>query len=162
MSEVKRLIENVVTGYCVVSDVALITLDKIPNDIRTVSEIFSSIAKQDINVDMIAQSPSYSGVVNISFSIPSKDLSKAISTLAKFKKDIPQLRLDIDSNNTKISVFGEGMRNLPGVAANLFTLLASNDIDIKLVTTSEIDISYLVSGKDEQKAIEAIRKEFNL
>ncbi len=156
------MIENVVTGYTVISDVALITLDKIPNDIRTVSEIFSSIAKHEINVDMIAQSPSYSGVVNISFSIPSKDLSKAIATLAKFKKDIPQLRLDVDSNNTKVSVFGEGMRNIPGVAANLFTILASNDIDIKLVTTSEIDISYLVSGKDEQKAIEAITKEFKL
>lgn len=156
------LLDSIVTNYSVVNDVALITLDKIPNDIKIIAEIFNAVAKENINIDMISQTPPYSGVVNISFSIPSKDLSKAISTLGRFKKDIPQLRLDIDANNTKISVFGEGMRNIPGVAANLFTLLAGNGIDIKLVTTSEVDISYLISAKDEDNAIESIKKEFNI
>ncbi len=154
--------DEIITGYTVVSDVALITLDKVPNNIKIISDIFNAVAKKDINVDMITQTPSYSGVVNVSFSIPLNDLSKAIEALAVFRKDIPQLRLDIDSNNSKISVYGEGMKNIPGVAANLFALLAESGTDIKLVSTSDTDISYLISGKDEVRAIESIKKEFNL
>lgn len=158
----KKLKNQIITSYTVVNNVALITLEKVPNNTKIISEIFNAIATENINVDMISQSPPYSGTVNISFSIPSHNLSKAIVALAKFKKDIPQLRLDIDSDNTKISVYGEQMKDLPGVAAYLFTILANNDIEIKLVTTSEVDISYLISSKDEAKAIEAIKKEFNL
>ncbi len=154
--------DDIITGYTVLSDVALITLDKVPNNIKTMSDIFNAVARENINVDMITQTPSYSGVVNVSFSIPLSDVSKVIEALAVFKKDIPQLRLDIDSNNSKISVYGEGMRNIPGVAANLFALLAERGIDIKLVSTSETDISYLVSGKDEVRAVESIKTEFNL
>ena len=156
------MFNNAVTNFTVVSDVALITLDKVPSNTKVISEIFSTIAMENINVDMITQTPSYSGVVNVSFTIPSKALSKAIGALSRFKKDIPNLRIDIDANNTKISVFGEGMRNIPGVAANLFTTLASDGIEIKLITTSEVDISYLIPGKDEDKAIDSIKKEFNL
>lgn len=153
---------SIITNYSVVSNVSLITLDKIPNNIATISEIFSSIANEKINIDMISQTPPYSGTINISFSILSSDLTKAITALGKFKKSIPHLRLDIDSDNTKVSVFGEQMKNISGVAANLFTILAQNEVDIKLVTTSEVDISCLISGKDEDKAIEAIKKAFDL
>jgi len=150
------------TNFTVISDVALITLDKLPNNTGVISEIFKAVAKENINVDMITQTPSYSGVISISFSIPTGDLSRAIGALAKFKKDIPQLRLDIDSNNTKISVYDEKMRELPGIAAKLFTILADNGIDIKLITTSETDISFLISGKDEVKTTESLEKEFNV
>lgn len=157
-----KLSEKTISSYSVVSNVALITMNNIPNNLKIVSEIFNAIASQNINIDMITQSPSYKGILNISFTIPGDDLPKAITALASFKKIIPNLRLDIDSNNSKICVYGEAMRDIPGVAANLFTALSSIEIQIKLVTTSETDISYLVSNNDEDRAIEAIKKEFRI
>lgn len=153
--------EKVISSYTVTHGVALITIDNIPNNTRVVSEIFNAIAEQNINIDMITQSPCYKGILNISFTIPGEDMPKAITALAKFKKEIPALRLDIDSNNTKICVLGEGMRTASGVAANLFTVLSRVEIEIKLVTTSETDISYLVSSADEESAIASIKKEYN-
>lgn len=151
-----------ISDFSVTYNVALITVDKLPNKIDLISEIFSAIAAQHINIDMISQAPPYRGTINLSFSLPSEDLVKAISTLNRFKKQVPDLRIEIDASNTKISVYGEPMKNLPGVAAKLFTVLAQNGIEIKLVTTSEVDISYLIYDKDVDRAIEAIKAEFTL
>ncbi len=111
---------------------------------------------------MISQAPPYKGAISLSFSLPSEDLVKAITELNKFKKDVPSLAIEVDAENTKISVFGKKMRDLPGVAAKLFTVLAAGGIEIKLVTTSEVDISYLIYDKDVDKAIESIKNEFNI
>ncbi len=153
---------NPVTDITITYNVALLTVDKLPNNMSLVSEIFNSIANENINIDMISQAPPYRGSINLSFSIPSDDLVKAISALNKFKKDVPNLHIEIDSDNTKLSVFGENMKNIPGVAAKLFTILAAGGIEVKLITTSEVDISYLICEKDVDKAIEAIKKEYDL
>jgi len=156
------MINNPVTSISVTYNVAFITVDNLPNNMKLISDIFNSIAQQNINVDMISQAPPYRGHINLSFSLPSDDLIKAISTLNKFKKDIPDLRIEVDNNNTKLSVYGENMKDLPGVAARLFTILASNSIEVKLVTTSEVDISYLIFEKDVDKAINAIKNEYKI
>lgn len=156
------ILEKILTDISVIYNVALLTIDNLPNDMQLVSDIFTSIARQHINIDMISQAPPYRGVVNLSFTITSDDLVKAISTLNSFKKKVPGLKIEVDADNTKLSVYGEGMRNIPGVAARLFTLLASSGIEIKLVTTSEVDISYLIYEKDVDQAIHSIRKEFGL
>lgn len=154
--------DSPVTSITVMYNVALVTVDNLPNDMKLISDIFNSIASQKINVDMISQAPPYKGVISLSFSIPADDLVKAISTLNKFKKNVPNLLVEIDAANTKISVYGEHMKNIPGVAANLFTILANNGIEIKLVTTSEVDISYLIYDKDVDKAISSIKQEYSL
>jgi len=154
--------ESPVTSITVTYNVALITVDNLPNDIKLISDIFNAIAAQNINVDMISQAPPYRGSINLSFSIPSEDLVKAIAALNTFKKKVPDLRVEVDADNTKLSVFGENMKNLPGVAARLFTILANDGVEVKLVTTSEVDISYLIYEKDVDKAIESIKKEYGL
>ena len=111
---------------------------------------------------MISQAAPYKGKINISFSLPVEDITKVISSLNSFKKEIPNLRIEIDSDNTKITVYGEAMKNIPGVAAQLFTLLAVNEIEVKLICTSEVEISYLIYEKDIDKAISAIKNEFKL
>lgn len=156
------MLDNAITSYTVSSDLALITLDKIPNNIRIITEIFSALAKEDINVDMITHTPSYTGVVTVSFSLLSSDLAKAILALARFRSEMPKLKMDVDANNAKITIYGEGKKNVPEIAGNLFSSLTDDGIDIKLVATSETGISYLVSGRDELKAIDTIRREFNL
>ncbi len=151
-----------VSDLTVTYNVALVTVDNLPNNMKLISDIFSKIAEQKINIDLINQAPPYRGVVNISFSIPADDVAVVIGTLNSFKKQVPNLRIEVDAENTKLSVYGQGMKNLPGVAARLFTTLANNGIEIKLITTSEVDISYLIYEKDVDKAIESIKQEFNM
>ena len=151
-----------VSNINVTYNVALITIDKLPNNTKLISELFNTIAQKKINIDMISQAPPYRGSINISFSLPSEDLIDALSALNDFKKSAKELRVEVDADNTKLQVFGEGMRNLPGVAARLFTLLANEGIEIKLVTTSEIDISYLIYEKDVDRALSAIKNEYGI
>jgi len=153
---------NPVTSISTIYNVALVTVDNLPNDMTLISNIFSKIANEKINIDMISQAPPFKGKINISFSLPLENIVKVISLLNSFKSKVPNLRIEIDSDNTKISVFGEAMKNIPGVAAQLFTLLAINGIEVKLVTTSEVEISYLIYEKDIDKAICAIKQEFNI
>lgn len=143
-------------------NVALVTIENIPNNTRLISDIFSTIAQQKINIDMISQAPPFRGSISISFSLPSDDLVKALGALNKFKKNIKDLQIEIDADNTKLQVYGEAMRDIPGVAAGLFTILANEGVEIKLVTTSEVDISYLIYEKDVDKALNAIKKEYDL
>lgn len=151
-----------VTNISVSYNVALVTVDNLPNDLKLVSDIFKAIAHEKINIDMICQAPPYRGNINLSFSIPVEDMVKAISALNKFKKEAPDLQLEVDADNTKISVYGERMKNIPGVAADLFTLLASQGVEIKLVTTSETDISYLIYEKDVDRAMNSIKGNYGL
>lgn len=151
-----------VTSLTVSYNVALVTVDNLPNDMKLISDIFNTIATENINIDMISQAPPYRGSINLSFSIPSDDLVKAIAALNKFKKNVPDLHIEVDADNTKLSVYGENMKNLPGVAAKLFTILAQDGIEVKLVTTSEVDISYLIYEKDVDRAIESIKKEYRI
>lgn len=151
-----------VTSISTVYNVALVAVDNLPNDMVLIAGIFNKIADEKINIDMISQSPPYKGKINIYFSIPADNIIKVITILNSFKIKVPNLRIEVDSDSTKISVFGEGMRDKPGVAAKVFALMADNEIEIKLVTTSEVDISYLIYEKDADKAINAIRQEFNI
>lgn len=154
--------KNPVTSISTVYSVALVTVDNLPNDMTLISSIFNKIAGEKINIDMISQAPPYKGKINISFTLPAEDITKIIGLLNSFKNKVPNLRIEIDSDNTKITVFGEAMKNIPGVAAQLFTLLAVNGIEVKLVTTSEVEISYLIYEKDIDKAIQAIKVEFGV
>lgn len=151
-----------VTSISVTYNVALVTVDNLPNNLKLVSDIFNSIAWEKINIDMICQAPPYRGSINLSFSIPADDIVKAITALNRFKKEVPSLNIEVDAGNTKISVYGENMNNIPGVAANLFTILAMDGVEIKLITTSETDISYLIYEKDVDKAINSIKREYGL
>jgi aspartate kinase len=154
--------DSAVSNINITYNVALVTVDNLPNNSRLISDIFNTIAQEKINIDMISQAPPFRGTISISFSLPSDNLVNALSALNKFKKNAKELRIEIDADNTKLQIYGEGMRNIPGVAARLFTLLANEGVEIKMVTTSEVDISYLIYEKDVDKAIQAINKEFAL
>lgn len=153
---------NSVTSMSTLYNVALVTADNLPNDMLLISGMFSKIAEENINIDMISQSPPYKGKINISFSMPADNIARVIALLNAYKSSVPDLRVGIDSNSTKISVFGQAMKEIPGVAARLFRLLAANEIEVKLITTSEVDISFLIYDKDTDRAVSAIKEEFTL
>ncbi len=153
---------NPVTDISVTYNVSLVTLYRLPNNTKVISELFNAIAQNGINIDMINQAPPYRDSINLSFSLQSSQLLNVLSVLNDFKKKYMDLRIEIDADNTKLSVYGEGMRNVPGVAAGIFTILAEEDITVKLVTTSETDISYLIFEKDVDKATSAIKAKYSI
>jgi aspartokinase len=151
-----------VTDITVTYNVALITVDNLPGDMRLISQILGTVAAQDVNIDMISQSPFFRGIMNFSFTIPSEDIAKVIGVLNKFKNMVPGLVIEVDSDNTKLTVYGEHMKFLPGVAARIFAVIAEKGIEIKLITTSESEISFLLYEKDIDSTSDAIRTEFGM
>ena len=163
IKEMDNTMENTaITGLAVNNDEAIITLNGVPHDIRVVAEIFQSIANKEINIDMISQTFPVNKLVNISFTLPKTDLYQASMILDTFKDKIFTFSYEAYENISKLSVVGLGMNSQSGVAAKVFNLLAENNIPVSIVTTSEIKISYVISPDDQQKAIEAIAREFDL
>jgi len=154
--------KTAITGLAVDNNEAMITLNGVPHDIKIIADIFSKIAKLDINIDMISQTTPVNKLVSISFTIPKNDLYQATSILEQYKKDIFTFSYETFENITKLSVIGIGMKSQSGVAAKMFNILAENDIPVHIITTSEIKISYVINPEDQQKAIEAVAREYNL
>ena len=99
--------QNSVTGINVSHNIALITLDNFPDDMRLISGVFTSLAKDKINIDMINKSISYKGNINISFTLSSEDLIDAITSLNRFSNTDRDFLVEVDAYNTKITVFGK-------------------------------------------------------
>ena len=138
-------------------DVALVTINNIPNKTENVSFILNEIASRDVTVDMICQTAPYKDKINLSFTVPQDNLSDVIAATNAFRSVAPDISTDLNGNNTKFILIGEGMRNTPGVAAELFALLASADISVKLITTGETEISCLIDIKDVDKARDILK-----
>jgi aspartokinase len=155
--------KNVISKIDITDNVSLITIDKLKNDINTITLILNALAEAGISLDMISQSPLIkSHEVSLLFTISDDDMQKALSVINSFKKEIPKISSEINSGNTKLCVYGEQMNSTPGVAAALYDVLAKNDIDLKLITTSAVDISFLVSERDTDKAVGALKEQFGL
>ncbi len=154
--------KSAITGLAVNSDEAMITLNGVPHDIKIIADIFTNIASKDINIDMISQTTPVHKLVSISFTLPKTDLYQATQLLDLYKERIFTFSYESFENIVKLSVVGIGMKSQSGVAAKMFDILAQNDIAVSIITTSEIKISYVINPEDQQKAIEAVAKEFDL
>lgn len=146
-----------ITQIDYLEDVALVTVNNIPNLTKNVSFILSEIASRGVTVDMICQTAPYKDKINLSFTVPQDSLADVIAATTAFRSVAPDISTDLNGNNTKIILFGEGMRNTSGVAAELFELLADADISVKLITTGETEISCLIDIKD----VDAVKKLLN-
>ncbi len=135
-------------------DITLITLQNIPADIDFVSEVFEKIAEMGVDVDMISLSPVQSSMTSLSFTINDDDLMKILGYTSKLEGSIKPI---VSSGNCKISVNDPGMENCPGVAARIFRCAADVGTDIRLITTSESQISLLVTKSDFDSAYAAIQ-----
>ena len=139
-------------------DVA-VTLQNIPKDVNILSSIFEAIGSKRINIDMISQSSPIDGVVSVSFTIPKENLKDSLKIIDKL---IVDNKVIVDEDITKFSVVGLGMKTTSGVAARMFRVFSKNNIDIKMITTSEIRITCAIKTQDKLKAIQVVAKEFNL
>lgn len=151
-----------ITGLAIDNDEIMITIRNIPFDLNITSQFFSNLAKKSINIDMISQSAPIDGSINISFTAPVSDLAEAREALSAFEQKHPGIAILINENISKLSVVGVGMRSQSGVAAKFFQLLADNDIQMLMITTSEIRISCIIKSKDRDIAVTETSKAFDL
>ena len=134
-------------------NIARIALIGVPNEIGTSFKVFSLLAQNHINVDIILQGIGHEEGKDICFTVAQSDLEAASVLLREHQESIGFGRLETNSHIAKVSVVGAGMMNHPGVAATLFEALYDANININMISTSEIKISVLVDEKDAEKAV---------
>lgn len=148
-----------VTGIATSDEDVAVTLQRIPKDVNILSTIFETIGSKRINIDMISQTSPIDGKVNVSFTIPKESLKDSLEIIDNL---VVENKVIVDEDITKFSMVGLGMKTTSGVAARMFRIFNKNNIEIKMITTSEIRITCAIKTEDKLKAIQVIAKEFNL
>lgn len=151
-----------VAGVAADSSQVRILLSNLPDIPGTAAKVFGALAKNNISVDMIIQSLASNGTNSIAFTVNEEDLDGAIQILENVKKELGAGDILTDKDISKVSIVGAGMVDRPGIAADMFRSLAENNINIKMISTSEIKISCLVEKENANPAIKALCKEFGL
>jgi aspartate kinase len=152
----------IVRGVAFEEEIIRMTVFGLQNEITSLSSIFTTLAKHHINVDIIIQSKTETDSINLSFSIKKEDLQEAIEVLQNNREELGFSAIEHESGLSKVSIVGSGMISNPGVAAQMFEVLANNEIPIKMVSTSEIKVSAVVDEAQMLKAAEVLHTEFNL
>ncbi|MFN0252905.1 MAG: aspartate kinase [Kofleriaceae bacterium] len=155
----------IVSGVTVAKDEAKITCEDLPDTSGVAGRLFAPLADANISVDMIVQNQAYDGTTDLTFTVPKGDRKRAVEILRDM---VPELvgkdaeRVQFDDEICKVSVVGVGMRSHAGVAKNMFQLLAAENINIQLISTSEIKISCVIARKYAELAVQALHKGFAL
>ena len=157
---VKRVEKTFISSVAKDKDIARIALIGVPNETGTSFKVFSLLAKNHINVDIILQGIGHEEGKDICFTVASGDLERAAELLRENQEEIGFVRLETNSDIAKVSVVGAGMINNPGVAARMFEALYDAGVNINMISTSEIKISVLVDKRDGDRAVQAIHDKF--
>ena len=153
----EKMLVRGVTKDTEVARISLTGLDDIPG---IAFKIFNKLAQKNINVDIILQSVGRNNTKDIAFTVAKDNADLAIETI----KDLPfvdeSINITCDTNVAKVSVVGAGMETHPGTASTMFEALYNSDINIQMISTSEIKISVLIDRKDADKAVSAVHEAF--
>jgi aspartate kinase len=141
---------------------ARITLKKVPDQPGVAEKIFSPIAESGIIVDMIIQNTRAGGKTDLTFTVPKADIDKALSIESKIAEEIGAEDVFGDKNIAKVSVIGVGMKNHSGVASTMFGALAGANINILMISTSEIRISCVIEENYTELAVRVLHTAFGL
>jgi aspartate kinase len=157
--DMERLVVSAVT--CT-KDEARITLAKVPDRPGIASTIFTPVAEAGIVVDMIIQNTRKGGLTDLTFTVPKNDYPRAMAIQKGVAKSIGAEQVLGDEHIAKVSVIGVGMRSHSGVAAKMFTALAGENINIMMISTSEIKISCVIEEKYTELAVRVLHQTFGL
>lgn len=152
----------VVRGIAFEDNISRVTIEGLNNELQTLSTIFTALAKEQLNVDIIIQNVTANNRLSISFSIKTVDVDAALVVLKEYKSTLGYTRIEHESGLAKVSIVGSGMISNPGVAAEMFEVLAGEKIEVKMVSTSEIKVSTVVPHADMVKAVETLHVAFEL
>ncbi|MDP4084510.1 MAG: aspartate kinase [Bacillota bacterium] len=152
----------IVRGVAFEDEITRVTVLGLTNSLTSLSTIFTTLAEHHINVDIIIQSITEAETTNLSFSIKTEDLNTTLKVLEEHKALLNYEGIDAENHLSKVSIVGSGMISNPGVAAKMFEVLAEKQIQVKMVSTSEIKVSVVVNEVDMIKAVEALHDSFGL
>ena len=151
----------VVSGVTSDKNQAKITLLGVKDEPGVAAQIFIGLAEANINVDMIIQNVAKEdGKTDISFTVPKTDLIKAKAACEKLGQEAGVTEILSDENISKVSIVGIGMKSHSGVAATMFKVLSDNQINIKMISTSEIKVSCIIEEKFTELAVRVLHSAF--
>ncbi|RNA70264.1 aspartate kinase [Alteribacter keqinensis] len=152
----------VVRGLAFESAVTKVTVERMPNRVDTLSSLFTSLAESGINVDVIIQQVTEDQKVNVSFSIHTQALKETLEVLETIQSKLQYQKVRHVDQLSKVSIVGSGMISNPGVAADMFRVLAKEEVPVEMVSTSEIKVSTVIEEKYMVKAVESLHTFFEL
>lgn len=153
---------SAVTTLCTHVDEVLVSLEELPRDMRMISDLYGSLAANDVFIDMISHTGAANGHLSISFTINTKDRVKTESVLRDLAASHDGVRYGIVDDITKLTVEGPGMEFQSGIAYRVFSCMADAGIPILAVTTSESKISCVTPSAEAAKAVSTIKGEFGI
>ncbi|RHW40841.1 aspartate kinase [Neobacillus notoginsengisoli] len=163
IGEESSMEENlIVRGVAFEDRITRVSVLGLAESLNGLPSIFAALAKNSINVDIIIQNVIGDGSANLSFSIKTEDLEKTIKVLEECRKRIGYEKIETESGLSKVSIVGSGMVSNPGVAAQMFSVLADSGIQVKMVSTSEIKVSVVIDDSQMVEAVEALHDTFAL
>ena len=151
-----------VTGIACTINVAKITVRSVPDRPGVAAALFEPLAESGISVDTIVQNTSEDRTTDISFTVSGTDLKAALAKVEATTKEIGAGALVSEANLAAVSVVGSGMQHTPGYASRMFRVLADGDVNIDMITTSEIRISCIIKEDQAQEAVRLLHRGFQL
>lgn len=152
----------VISGIAFNRDEAKLTVRGVPDTPGIASRILSPIGDANIEIDMILQNVSADGSTDFTFTVAQGDLKKAMAVLEKVAKDVSAREIVANGNIAKVSLVGVGMRSHAGVASKMFSVLAKENINIQMISTSEIKIAVVIDEKYLELAVRSLHSAFDL
>ena len=162
VKEVVSVEKMLIRGVTRDNDVARIAVVGLENTPGIAFRVFSQLAQENINVDMILKSVGREGTKDIAFTVTRENEAKTLEVLEGLKDILNYKEVNHRDDLSKVSIVGAGMVNNPGVAAKMFEALFDNDINIHMISTSEIKVSVLIKLENAEKAVKVIHDKFNI
>lgn len=160
VKEENKVEKMLISGVAKDENIARISIIGVPDKPGLAFRIFSKLSAKNINVDIILQSVGRNGTKDISFTVGQDNLKAAIEILNPYAEALGASSVVYDENVAKVSIVGAGMESHPGVAAEMFEAMFEANINIQMISTSEIKISVLIAAEDADKAVTAVHNKF--
>ena len=160
VKEVVKVEKMLIRGVARDNDVSRLSIIGIKDTPGMAFKIFSALARKRVNVDIILQSVGRDGTKDITFTVPKSQSKDAIEGLHEMLPSLDAMNITCDDHVSKVSIVGAGMETHPGVASKMFEALYEADINIQMISTSEIKISVLINMDDADKAVQVVHDAF--
>ena len=154
--------DPIISGVVTDMTEAKVTVHGVPDRPGISAALFEPLAAANVNVDMIVQNTSTAGTTDISFTMPMADMSEAEDLVRRVADEIDATGVTHDNDIAKVSLVGAGMKSSPGIAATMFRVLADENVNIEMISTSTIRVSVVTHADDMERAARALHTAFGL
>lgn len=160
VKEATRVESMLISGIAKDTDIARISVVGVPDEPGLAFKMFSKLAAKDVNIDIILQSVGRDGTKDIAFTVSKDKLNDTKAVIEAFMPALKAQRVIFDENVAKVSIVGAGMESHSGFASKMFEALYNANINIQMISTSEIKISVLINSEDADRAVSALHDKF--